>query len=391
MSQLIRNRSGQYVPQPSGFSVFVPNPLPPDPPINMDRIPSGLLSKADQALGRLDGATLILPNPDLFVSMYMMNEAVLSSQIEGTQASLIDVLAFDDEPREPSLAADVVEIRNYLDAMRHGISRLGDIPVSLRLLREIHEILLSGGRGSDRSPGAFRTVQNWLGPPGCPIERATFVPPPPDALPDLLSNLETFLHEDELPVLLRVGLAHAQFETIHPFLDGNGRLGRMLVTFLLCERKVLRRPLLYLSHYLKVHRNEYYSCLQAIREDGDWEGWITFFLQGIVAVADEATVRARQIVIMREKHRQLLQDGLGRRASAGLSLLEHLFDSPSVSVNDVAQVTGLAFANANSLVQEIEGHGLLEEITGRQRNRRYVYLPYVKLFTSPSDPTLMAI
>lgn len=199
----------------------------------MDRIPSGLLSKADQALGRLDGATLILPNPDLFVSMYMMNEAVLSSQIEGTQASLIDVLAFDDEPREPSLAADVVEIRNYLDAMRHGISRLGDIPVSLRLLREIHEILLSGGRGSDRSPGAFRTVQNWLGPPGCPIERATFVPPPPDALPDLLSNLETFLHEDELPVLLRVGLAHAQFETIHPFLDGNGRLGRMLVTFLL--------------------------------------------------------------------------------------------------------------------------------------------------------------
>jgi Fic family protein len=245
----------------------------------------GALSRADRALGRLDGATETLPNPDLFVFMYVRKEAVLSSQIEGTQASLLDVLEVEAQLTTYN-PFDVEEVINYVGAMNHGLTRLATLPVSLRLIREVHARLLAGVRGSQSNPGEFRRVQNHIGPPGCSLEQARFVPPPPNQLHECLADLERFIHaEDEIPVLIRVGLIHAQFETIHPFLDGNGRVGRLLITLLLCDREILRRPLLYISYYFKRNRTEYYDRLQRVRDYRDWEGWITFFLRGVFEVA----------------------------------------------------------------------------------------------------------
>jgi Fic family protein len=244
-----------------------------------------LLSQADLALGRLDGSIQILPNPDLFVFMYVRKEAVLSSQIEGTQSSLQDLLAAEASILAPEQPPDVDEVINYVAAMNYGIARLRDLPVSVRLIREIHERLLHGVRGANLTPGELRRSQNWIGPGGCMLSEASFVPPPPHELPEALGSLERFLHTDDtLPLLVKIGLAHAQFETIHPFLDGNGRVGRLLVTFLLCEKGVLQKPVLYLSHYFKKHRQRYYELLQATRDDGDWEGWLNFFLRGVVSI-----------------------------------------------------------------------------------------------------------
>ncbi len=383
----MEGRAGTYVLQPGGYRAFLPRPLPPGPPLRMDAALSSLLSEADQAIGRLDGATDVLPNPDLFVFLYVRREAVLSSQIEGTQASLMDVLQFEAHALEPGRPKDVEEVVNYVAAMNHGLKRLKSLPISLRLIREIHGRLLQGVRGADRSPGEFRTSQNWIGPTGSTLANARFVPPPPAEMRDALGALEKFLHSDEpMPVLVRIGLAHAQFETIHPFLDGNGRVGRLLIAFLLCEKRILRRPLLYLSVYFKQNRTEYYDRLQAAREEGDWEKWIAFFLRGVREVAEEATAKAREIVRMREEHRERISKGLGRATATGLAVLEALFTRPVVTVEHVAEIAGVSFPNANRLVGRLEDLRLLREMTGRKRNRRFVYAPYMDLFEERVHP-----
>lgn len=273
---MIPNRAGFFMQQPAGYKSFVPSPLPPDPPIQIDAEMFQLLSDADRKLGRLDGITEILPNPQLFVNMYVLKEAVLSSQIEGTQASFSDVLGKVEDEND----LDIGEVSNYADAMYYGLERLGSFPMSLRLIREIHAKLLKSGRGSDRSPGEFRSTQNWIGPPGCTLSNAIFIPPAPADMDKSLSDLELYFHDDTvLPVLIKIALIHAQFETIHPFLDGNGRVGRLLITFWLCQQRVLNQPLLYLSYYFKENRTEYYDRLMAVRYEGDWEGWIKFFLK----------------------------------------------------------------------------------------------------------------
>ncbi len=373
-------RAGRYVKQLQGYRAFIPAPLPPEPPVGMADAMWQVLSRADRALGRLDGMTETLPNPDLFVAMYVRKEAVLSSQIEGTQASLIDVLEFEANAADAGRAADVEEVVNYIAAMNHGLRRLETLPVSLRLIREIHRILLTGVRGGDRTPGEFRSSQNWIGADGSTIANARFVPPPPSDMKAALDNLENFIHADVLmPALIRLGLVHGQFETIHPFLDGNGRVGRLLVTFLLCESGILQRPLLYLSHYFKVNRSEYYDRLQAIRDKGDWEGWLRFFLEGIAEVAKEATDTARAILNLREEHRELVTRRFGRAAGNALRLLEHLYQQPIVTVHLAGSLTGLSFARANDLVAEFEQAGILSEITGRRRNRRFGYSSYLDI------------
>lgn len=374
-------RAGQYVAQPAGYRAFIPAPLPPQPPPELTGELQGLLSAADRALGRLDGSVLTLPNPDLFVFMYVRKEAVLSSQIEGTQSSLQDLLAAEAQLFDLELPRDVDEVVNYVRAMNYGLTRLAELPVSVRLIREIHAELMRGVRGGLLLPGELRTSQNWIGPAGCTLSTATFVPPPHHMVPEALGELEKFLHaRDELPPLVKIALAHVQFETIHPFLDGNGRVGRLLITFLLTERGVLHKPVLYLSHFFKRHRPAYYEHLQAVRDGGAWEAWLVFFLQGVVEVAGEAAETARRVLQLREQHRAAITAQLGRAAGNGHKVLESLFDRPIVSVNDVKAMTGTTFAAANGLVSRLVDLGLLSEMTGYARNRRFRYAPYIALF-----------
>lgn len=376
------SRAGRYVRQMTGYRAFIPAPLPPDPPLDLTGELHRLLSSADRALGRLDGSVLTLPNPDLFVFMYVRKEAVLSSQIEGTQSSLQDLLAAEAELLDPDLPRDVDEVVNYVRAMNHGLERLRELPVSVRLIREIHAELLRGVRGGRLQPGELRTTQNWLGPAGSTLANATFVPPPQHVVPDALGDLEKFLHgEDDLPPLVRIALAHVQFETIHPFLDGNGRIGRLLITFLLTEGGILHKPVLYLSHYFRRHRQAYYDHLQAVRDRGAWEAWLAFFLRGVAEVAGEAAETARRILQLREQHRAAITEGLGRAAANGHRILESLFQRPILSVNDVRAVTGTTYASANVLVSRLVRAGVLEEMTGYARNRRFRYAPYIALFT----------
>ena len=374
-------RAGRYITQPAGYRAFMPAPLPPQPALALGGELQGLLSAADRALGRLDGSVLTLPNPNLFVFMYVRKEAVLSSQIEGTQSSLQDLLAAEAQLFEPSLPRDVDEVINYVRAMNHGLARLAELPVSVRLIREIHAELMRGVRGGRLQPGELRTSQNWIGPAGCTLNTATFVPPPHHAVPTALGDLETFLHaSDELPPLVKIALAHVQFETIHPFLDGNGRVGRLLITFLLTERGVLHKPVLYLSHYFKQHRQTYYEHLQAVRDQGAWETWLAFFLRGVIEVAGAAAETARRILQLREQHRAAITAQLSRAAGNGHKVLESLFDRPIVAVNDVQKMTGTTYAAANSLVSRLVQLDVLSEMTGYARNRRFRYAPYIALF-----------
>jgi Fic family protein len=372
-----------HAPSLKQAEYFVPAPLPPEPPIRYDNELLTLLSQADLALGRLDGVIRTVPDPDLFVAMYVRQEAVLSSQIEGTQSTLEDLLNTELEPRTGS-STDVGEIVNYVAAMNYGLTRLPEFPLSLRLIREIHAELLRSGRGAASRAGDFRDQQNWLGAGRVPIERATYVPPPVPEMNSALDAFERFLDDEpELPDLVYVGLAHAQFETIHTFFDGNGRVGRLLITFLLMHRGALRRPLLCLSVYLKENRAEYYDRLTAIRRRGDWEGWLRFFLRGVAATADEATSTAERIFELREAHRaQVLDHRLGPNA---LKLLSLLFASPIVNVNFVSSHIGVTFATANKLLARFEQLGLVREITGQRRSRRFRYDPYVRLFHTGAD------
>jgi Fic family protein len=380
-------RAGRYVTQPGGYRAFVPAVLPPKPPLKIAGELQRLLSNADRELGRLDGAILTLPNPDLFVFMYVRKEAVLSSQIEGTQSSLQDLLAAEASLFDNTLPRDVGDVVNYVRAMNHGLQRLDTLPVSVRLIREIHAELMHGPvRGSHLTPGELRTSQNWIGPAGCTLREATFVPPPADVVPASLADLERFLHStDPLPPLVQIGLAHAQFETIHPFLDGNGRVGRLLITFLLTERDLLSRPVLYLSHYFKRHRAEYYDRLQAVRNDGAWEEWTAFFLRGVADVSREAVATARAILDMRERFRSVITERLGRAAANGHRVMDRLFDRPMVTVATVRDWLGITPAAANNLVNRLVDLGLLREITGYARNRRFRFDPYLRVFEDNTD------
>lgn len=374
-------RSGRFVKQLGGYRDFIPADLPPDPPIAMDEDLARVLSDADCALGRLDGVTTVLPNPNLFVAMYVRHEAVLSSQIEGTQSTLEDMLEFEVDASGRAHPRDVAEVVNYVKALNYGLERLNTLPLCLRLLREIHGKLLEGGRGSERTPGEFRRSQNWIGAQGCTLETATFVPPPVHEMNIALGRFEKFLHDSRrFPVLIHCGLTHAQFETIHPFLDGNGRVGRLLITFLLCQQGILKQPLLYLSLYLKAHRAEYYDRLMAIRTDGHWEPWLKFFLRGVYEVSQSSTQTARDILKMREQHRQKVGENLGARAAMGMRLLDVLLEQPILSVAMAEERLECSYVTANKIIDQLGELGLVREITGGQRNRRFRYEPYLALF-----------
>jgi Fic family protein len=345
----------------------------------------GVLSEANLAIGRLDGVGRTLPNPDLFVAMYVRREAVLSSQIEGTQSTLDDVLAFELDASAARLPGDVSEVVNHVAAMNYGLARLDALPLSLRLIREIHGQLMAGVRGAEKDPGEFRRTQNWIGPRGGTLNDAAFVPPPVPDLDRLLGDFETFARAPaDWPALIHAGMVHAHFETIHPFLDGNGRVGRLLITFLLVHEGVLHRPLLYLSYFLKRHRSEYYDRLMAVRHDGNWEGWLDFFLRGVAETAEEATVTAAAIVQLREQHRALVTD-LGHHA---MKALDYLYERPVVNVAAIETAAGVSWPTANKLVQQFQDKGLLQEMTGFRRNRVFRYRPYLDLFAdaSPTDP-----
>lgn len=382
--EITSQRAGRYIQQSTGYKAFVPEPLPPLPEIEFDGELRTLLSNADRDIARLDAIAELLPNPDLFVAMYVRHEAVLSSQIEGTQSTLEDVLVSEADAGHNDAPKDVEEVINYVRAMNHGMRRLAsDFPLSLRLIREIHGELMHKVRGSEKSPGEFRTSQNWIG--GNNLANAAFIPPPPHELMSALGAFETFLHQGKttVPLLIRCGLAHAQFETIHPFLDGNGRVGRLLITLLLCEEQALTRPLLYLSVFLKAHRAEYYDRLTAIRTQGHWEPWLKFFLRGVSVTARAATRTARDIVTLRETHRSAIT-----KNAKALKLLDHLFQQPMVSPNRIAQIVGCTHPTAVKLARDMQDRGWLTEVTGFERNRIYRYQPYLDLFHRETVQTL---
>ncbi len=374
-----KNRAGQYIRQPEGFKEFIPSPLPPKPPIQFDQELWTLLSKADRALGRLDSVCDLVPNPHRFVHMYARKEAVLSSQIEGTQSTLEEVIEYEANKNPRKKTRDMVENQNHIRALEYGLARLKDLPVSLRLICEIHGKLMKGVRGGDKTPGEFRRSQNWIGSEGATLENAKFIPPPVHEMDRALDNFERFLHSEEpLPPLIICGLAHAQFETIHPFLDGNGRVGRLLITFLLCQMEILTTPLLYLSHYFKKHKQAYYDHLMAVREDGDWERWLKFFLTGVAEVSLQATNKAKAILVMIEDHKNLIRDSF-KNPEHGYLLLEYLLISLFIDAKSIEDSLGCSNATAQSVIQQACSVGILEQSTKGARNRVYRYKPYLDL------------
>ncbi len=379
------SRSGEFVPQQSGSegcAAFIPRPLPPLPPLKVGPALHTRLDLANQTLGRLDGITLLLPDPDLFLYSYVRKEAVLSSQIEGTQSSLSDLLLFEHDAPAGVPLADVEEASRYVAAMDHGVERLASgMPLSVRVLREVHAVLMRGARGGDRQPGEFRRVQNWIG--GATPATARFVPPPAQHVLGAMADLERFLNDvpEPTPVLIKAALAHAQFETIHPFLDGNGRLGRLLVTLLLVADKVLRQPLLYLSLYLKRHRDVYYDHLQRVRTEGDWESWVRFFVDGVIEVAAVTAQTTTSLVQMIERDRLRVQQ-LGRAAATAVRVHERLIREIVARPADVARSIGLSEPPVYQAFARLEGLGIVREITGRQRGRVYVYDEYLSLLNA---------
>lgn len=368
------------------YKAFVPYPLPPDPPLARDESFRELSDRALLALGRLDSMSAFLPDVSLFLYMYVRKEAVLSSQIEGTKSSLSDLLLFESEGAPGVPIDDVREVSNYAAAMDHGLARLrGGFPLSLRLIREIHRILLSKGRGSEKEPGQFRRTQNWVG--GTRPGNAAFVPAPPEKLMECLGALERFLHNDpeRMPLLIKAALAHVQFETIHPFLDGNGRLGRLLITFILCAEGALAQPMLYLSLFFKTHRQEYYDLLQRVRTEGDWESWLWFFVTGVKETAESAVQTANALVRLFEADRRRIQS-VGRAAGSALRVHEALQKSPVVSVARAADMTGLTVPTVTSSLRALEKAGIVRELTGLQRGRLFGYREYIGILSQGTEP-----
>jgi len=378
-------RGGRLVIQQKGadgYSAFVPNPLPPKPPLMIDDEMSLLMERANRALGRLDGCTYTLPNPDLFLYMYVRKEAVLSSQIEGTQASLDDLLEYEGEIEGKSSPDDINEVSNYVDAMNYGLERLRELPLSLRLIGEIHARLMAGIRGGHKGPGEFRASQNWIG--GTRPGNAAFVPPPAHEVFPCLGDLEKFLHDETVPPLLKAGLAHAQFETIHPFLDGNGRMGRLLISFILCHDQVLEKPLLYLSLFFKKYRQEYYERLNGVRRDGDWEGWIKFYLQGVYEISKQATDAAKAIMDLMAHDRQKAA-GLGKASPTALALLDMLYRRPYVTIPYVARELGISSPAASKAVGNLTTLGILKEVSGKKRDRVYLHESYLSIIREGTE------
>lgn len=371
--------SGRNVMQPTGYRDFIPEPLPPKPEIKLDNNLQVLLSQADRALARLDGISYILPNPDFFVAMYVRKEAVLSSQIEGTQASLTDVLEFEAGVKVPGKAQDIAEVVNYVKAVNYGLDRLKELPMSLRLMKEIHTVLLEGVRGDNKTPGEFRKTQNWIGPLRASLMEATFIPPPPDEMMKAMGDLEKFIHDKKpMPPLIKSALIHCQFETIHPFLDGNGRIGRLLITFHLCWEKILSRPLLYLSYYFKRNRQEYYDRLNMVRETGDYTRWLVFFLKGVIEVSEQATQTAQRIMTLQKNdNARLAQAGI--TSPLAVDLLDKLFSYPIVRVSEIKRLLETTYETANTLVKKFESAGILKEISGKKRGRLYAYTDFVEI------------
>jgi Fic family protein len=364
---------------------FVPKPLPPEPPLELSGRLQQRLEQAHLALGRLDSVTTLLPATSLFLYTYIRKEAVLSSQIEGTQSSLSDLLLFELEHAPGAPMDDVVEVANYVGAMQHGLDRLrGGFPLSNRLIREIHAKLLARGRGSDKQPGEFRTSQNWVG--GKRPGTAAFVPPPPELIAECAGSLELFLHatDDGLPTLVRAALSHVQFETIHPFLDGNGRVGRLLITFLLCQANVLREPLLYLSLYFKERRDEYYGLLDTVRRDGDWEAWLAFFFDGVTQTARSAVETAQRLIELFAVDRAAIQKK-GRKAGSALRVHDALQRRPLTPLREAAARTQLTFPAADAGMQVLVDLGIAREVTGKQRNRIFAYAKYLDILNEGTE------
>lgn len=384
-----RGPAGQYEIAATGdetVRAFVPASLPPNPALDLSGPRQRLLEQALLACGRLDGVTALLPDPDLFLYAYVRREAVLSSQIEGTQSSLSDLLLFelDEAPGVPF--DDVVEVSNYVSALEHGMSRLrGGFPLSNRLLREVHEKLLAHGRGADKQPGELRRSQNWIG--GTRPGNAQFVPPPPQRVEDCMASLEHFIHDtdDGLPALVKAALAHVQFETIHPFLDGNGRVGRLLISLMLFDAGVLDQPLLYLSYYFKQHRPEYYRLLDTVRAEGDWEAWLDFFLEGVASIAGSAVDTAHRLLALFREDAARVQT-LGRAASGALRVFDALRDRPLANLNALTERTGASYPTVARAVEALDNLGIVREITGRKRERVFAYTRYLAILNEGTEP-----
>ena len=383
-----RGEIGRYEITSAGgeqVRAFVPLPLPPNPPLTLDGSLQRALEAATLALGRLDAISTLLPDETIFLYTYVRKEAVLSSQIEGTQSTLSDLLLFELEEAPGVPVEDVVEVSNYVTALNHGLRRLEEgLPLSNRLIREIHGVLLSRGRGSDKAPGEFRRFQNWIG--GTRPSDAEFVPPPHTAVPDCMAALERFYHADDgMPFLICAGLAHVQFETIHPFLDGNGRVGRLLITLLLCNAGVLRQPLLYLSLYFKQRRSEYYDLLNHVRRTGDWEEWLAFFLEGVRVTAEGAVTTSRRLVDVFASDRAAIERHIGRRAGSAIRVHDALKARPVVSLRQVCVQTSLSFPAASAAMQSLVEQGIARELTGRARNRKFAYDRYISILQEGTE------
>lgn len=380
-------KTGRYVTASTAgerFQAFVPAPLPSLAQLDLNPQHFELMEKANWALGRLDGLATLLPDTSLFLYFYVRKEALLSSQIEGTRSSFSDLLLFESEEAPGVPLDDVVEVSNYVAAMKYGLQRIeGGFPLSLRLLREIHEVLLAKGRGADKCPGEFRRSQNWIG--GTRPGNARFVPPPPEYLMECMGELETYLHAPHTPVLVKAALAHVQFETIHPFLDGNGRLGRLLITFLLCSEGALSQPLLYLSLYLKSHRDTYYDLLQQVRIDGDWERWLQFFLEGVLETSRQAVTTAQNILRLFEQDRARIEN-LGRPAGSVLRVQQFLQKTPLSSIQKIADETGMTRPTVAMAIKHLMTMAMVRELTGKERHRLYVYDGYVKILSEGAEP-----
>lgn len=384
-----RKNPGHYITtSTTGETVkaYVPNALPPNPPLQISTALRRELDKALLALGRLDSVSSYLPDANLLLYTYIRKEAVLSSQIEGTQSSLSDLLLFEMDAVPGVPIDDVREVSNYVSALTHGLDRIrSGFPLSNRLLKEIHAILLSGGRGGQKNPGEFRRSQNWIG--GTRPGNAVFVPPPPNEVPGCMGELELFLNNERgiVSALEKASLSHVQFETIHPFLDGNGRLGRLLITLIFCVENILTEPLLYLSLYFKSHRNEYYDLLQKVRVDGDWEIWFEFFMKAVSLTAEQATGTARKLSHLADENRKLIQ-GMGRIAGSSLMIHQNLMVHPLTDSTHLCAATGLVPNTVNKILKALITSGIVEEVTGKGRNRIYVYRKYLDVMNEGTEP-----
>lgn len=376
---------GNYIKQPTGYKAFIPSPLPPEPPLVLD---AEIMKKNEQAalsLARLDGLAYLLPNLDLLIAMYVKKEALLSSQIEGTQASLVDIFEYESGIAVENIK-DVKEVVNYVHAMNYGIERLKTLPMSVRLIKELHAILLKDTRGKDKTPGEFKRSQNWIGTGNVSLRDAVFVPPPPEEAKQAMSDLEKYIHKSSLySVLINCSLIHYQFETIHPFLDGNGRLGRLLITLYLCWKGIITKPILYSSYYFKKHRTEYYDRLMIVRNTGNYEQWVQFFLEAIHEASESAIDTTKRILTLKDKDQNILYK---KKLSSPIAimLLNKLFETPIISVKDVEEHFNISYPTAALLVKQFVAAKMVKEITGQKRAKRFVYTEYMDILSEGAAP-----